>query len=225
MAKSKHGKRKMKKGTKALIIIVLLAILGVGGYFGYKHFFNQKPVEVKVVGNIDKYGYTLKDSHPAAYKKMFEELKEILLADTIDEEKYAKQISRMFIYDFYSLDYKKAKTDVGGVEFVHPAILDNFLFNAEDTYYKYVESNIYNQRHQDLPKVTDIKIDNVEKTSFKYDDKEEKTKTKYDDKEDTEAYKVKVSWNYNSGKYDSYQKEATLIFIHDGIKLVLVELQ
>ena len=106
---AKHKKRKMKKGTRALIILIILAILGVGGYFGYKHFFDKKPVEVKVVGNIDKYGYTLKDSHPAAYKKMFEELKEILLADTIDEEKYAKQISRMFIYDFRSEERRVGK--------------------------------------------------------------------------------------------------------------------
>ena len=47
---------------KTLIIILILAILGAGGYIAYDHFFNQKPAEVKVVGNIDKYGYTLKDT-------------------------------------------------------------------------------------------------------------------------------------------------------------------
>ena len=211
---AKHGKRKMKKGTKAFIILFILAILGVGGYFGYKHFFNQKPTEVKVVGNIDKYGYTLKDTQPAAYKKMFDELKDILLADNIDEEKYAKQISRMFIYDFYSLDYKKAKTDVGGVEFVHPAILDNFLFNAEDTYYKYVESNIYGNRNQSLPTVKDIEITNVTKDIFAYGDKT-----------DEEAYIVEATWDYTESEFSKYQTNAKLIFIHDGDKLCLVELQ
>ena len=218
---AKHGKRKMKKGTKALIIIVILAILGVGGYFAYDHFFNKKPVEVKVVGNIDKFGYTLKDSHPAAYKKMFDELKEILLADTIDEEKYAKQISRMFIYDFYSLDYKKAKTDVGGVEFVHPAILDNFLFNAEDTYYKYVESDIYNNRNQQLPRVDEVEVKEIEKTSFDYTTtNEEGTKESFND---PEAYTVKVEWTYTTGAYDKYQSSATLTIVHIDNKLYIVE--
>ena len=46
----------------------------------------------------------------------------------------------MFVYDFFSLEDKAAKTDVGGVEFVHPSAIANFLLNAEDTYYKYVES-------------------------------------------------------------------------------------
>ena len=218
---AKHGKRKMKKGTKALIIIVILAILGVGGYFAYDHFFNKKPVEVKVVGNIDKYGYTLKDSHPAAYKKMFDELKEILLADTIDEEKYAKQISRMFIYDFYSLDYKKAKTDVGGVEFVHPAILDNFLFNAEDTYYKYVESDIYNNRNQQLPRVDEVEVKEIEKVAFDYTTTNEAGEKQ--ELSDPEAYKVKVEWTYTTAAYDKYQSSATLTIVHIDNKLYIVE--
>ncbi len=212
---AKNGKRKMKKGTKALIIILILAILGAGGYIAYDHFFNQKVTEVKVVGNIDKYGYTLKDTHPQAYKKMFEELKDILLADNIDEEKYAKQISRMFIYDFYSLDYKKAKTDVGGVEFVHPAILDNFLFNAEDTYYKYVESNIYGNRKQRLPVVDEITIESVQKNAY----------TIAGGDTDNEAFFVKVNWDYTDSSFDSYQKSAELVFVHNDVRLDLVELQ
>ena len=218
---AKHGKRKMKKGTKAFIILFILAILGVGGYFGYKHFFNQKPTEVKVVGNIDKYGYTLKDTQPAAYKKMFDELKDILLADNIDEEKYAKQISRMFIYDFYSLDYKKAKTDVGGVEFVHPAILDNFLFNAEDTYYKYVESNIYNNRNQQLPRVDEVEVKEIEKVAFDYTTTNEAGEKQ--ELSDPEAYKVKVEWTYTTAAYDKYQSSATLTIVHIDNKLYIVE--
>ncbi|MBR2247989.1 MAG: hypothetical protein IKG58_01095 [Bacilli bacterium] len=217
---------KLRKSAKRFLTIILIIAIIIGGYFAYKTFIDNGEVkEVKVIHRIPKYGYELKDNKDSRYKKMFYQLEKILKKSDVSEEKYVKKISEMFIYDFYTLSNKSAKTDIGGTDFVYNKILDNFILNAEDTYYKYVESNIYNQRHQDLPKVTDIKIDNVEKTSFKYDDKEEKTKTKYDDKEDTEAYKVKVSWKYNSGKYDSYQNEATLVFIHDGIKLVLVELQ
>ena len=132
------------------------------------------------------------------------------------EVKETKIVSKieMYIYDFYSLDDKSAKTDVGGVDFVYPPILQNYLQNAEDTYYKYVESNIYENRVQKLPIVNEITIEKVEKIPFAYGEKN-----------DEEAYQVEVSWNYTDRDFDDYQKGATLIFIHDDIKLCLVELQ
>ena len=56
---------------------------------------------------------------------MFKELKEILNKDKVDEEEYVKKISEMFIYDFYSLNYKVAKTDIGGTDFVYNEVLEN----------------------------------------------------------------------------------------------------
>ena len=144
---------------------------------------------------------------------MFYELKEILEADKVDEEAYVKKITEMFIYDFYSLNDKVAKTDVGGTDFVYDKVLENFLLNAEDTYYKYIESNIYKNRKQTLPEVSKIDISNVEKKPFKYNNVT-----------DDNAYYVSVNWEYKGG-FEDYQKKADLIFVHDGIKLVLVELQ
>ena len=125
-----------------------------------------------------------------------------------------KKISEMFIYDFYSLNDKSTKTDVGGTDFVYASILENFLTNAEDTYYKYVESNMYNDRKQSLPVVDEIKIDSVEQTEFAYGEET-----------DEEAYEVTVSWTYTDKEFNDYQTKATLIFIHDDIKLSLVELK
>ena len=120
----------------------------------------------------------------------------------------------MFIYDFYSLNDKTAKTDVGGLEFVHSAALENFIQNAEDTYYKYLESNIYNNRKQNLPVVSNISIDSTEQTQFAYGNEN-----------DENAYMVKVSWDYTDSNFSDYQKEATLIFVHEDFKLSLVELK
>ena len=47
----------------------------------------------------------------------------------------------------------------------------------------------------------------------------------YGTKTDEKAYAVKATWNYTDDEYSDYQKEATLVFIHDGKKLSLVELQ
>ena len=206
---------KLKKKIKTIIILLIIVLIAVGGYFAYKHYFETTEVkEIKIVGEIKKYGYKLKDTKPTKYKDMFYELKDILEEDTVDEEKYVKKISEMFIYDFYSLKDKAAKTDVGGVDFVHKDILENFLQNAQDTYYKYIENNIYNNRKQALPVVNDIEIKNVEKKEFQYGDKT-----------DSEAYFVKAEWSYTDSQFSSYQKDAELVFIHDDIKLSLVELQ
>lgn len=210
---------KLKKKTKRTLIILLLIVLfAVLGFLVYKNFSSSKSEvkETKIVSKIDKYGYKLKDNKPAAYKKMFKELEEILNAKTVDEEKYVQKISEMFIYDFYSLDDKTAKTDVGGVDFVHPDALENFLVNAQDTYYKYVENDIYKDRTQKLPIVDadKIEVQTPEKTPFAYGEKT-----------DEQAYKVPVTWNYTDTSFNTYQKSAVLIFVHDGIKLELVELQ
>lgn len=206
---------KMKKKVKKILIAILIIALVVLGYLSYKQFFGKEEVkEAKVVNEIKKYGYKLKDSKTAAYKKMFEELKTILEADKVDEEAYAKKISEMFVYDFYSLKDKVSKTDIGGVDFVHPDALENFLVNAQDTYYKYVENNIYGNRKQSLPVVTNINIDNIKQEAFEYGDKS-----------DDKAYFVDVSWSYSDSQFSDNQSKATLIFVHDDIKLYLVELQ
>ena len=138
---------KLKKGVKRFLIAVVIILVAVLAFFLFKNLdSNQETKEVKVVSKISEYGYTLKDSKTKAYKDMFKDLKEILQKDKVDEEAYVKQISKMFIYDFYSLNDKASKTDIGGTDFVYTEILDNFLLNAQDTYYKYVESNIYNRK-------------------------------------------------------------------------------
>lgn len=206
---------KLKKKAKRIIIFIVLIAVVIAGILLYNQLNSKQEVkEVKIVNEIKKYGYKLKENKPKKYKDMFTELKEILTAKKVDEEAYLKKISEMFIYDFYSLNDKTAKTDVGGVDFVYPAIADNFLQNAQNTYYKYVESNIYNNRKQSLPTVSEINIESVDKKEFGYGEKT-----------DEEAYEVQITWNYTDDSFSDYQKEATLLFVHDDIKLSLVELQ
>ena len=206
---------KLKKKIKRLLVIFVLILLAIGGYLTYKELTSQKePKEAKIINEIEDYGYKLKENKPERYKKLFKELKEILAETEVNEEKYVSKISEMFIYDFYSLDDKTAKTDIGGVDFIYNEILENVLQNAQSTYYKYVENNIYNNRNQKLPIVDTITIDSVEQKDFEYNGKTDNT-----------AYYVKSSWTYLDNQFPTYQKEAELIFIHDGKKLCLVELQ
>ena len=88
------------------------------------------------------------------------------------------------------------------------------MLNAEDTIYKYVESDIYNQRTQKLPTVDVVSIDSVKSTEYTYGDNS-----------DENAYEVSAHWTYKDSKIaDGYQTEAKFIYVHDGKKLVLVEI-
>ena len=204
-----------KKAKTTLIAIVVILVVAVVGIFTYKTFFS-KPVikEAKVLKEIKNYGYVLKDNKSKKYQALFKDLAKILESDEVDYKAYASKLAEMFVVDFYSLSDKTAKTDVGGVDIVLPDILNNFLENAENTIYKYVESNIYNNRKQKLPEVNTVEVESVEKTTFTYNDTI-----------DENAYQVKVKWDYTDSDFANYQKEATLIFVNKDKKLYLVELK
>ncbi len=177
---------KLKKRVKQRLTVVILVLVCILAFFTYKHIFNNKNniQEVKVVCEIKEYGYTLKDNKSKEYKKMFQKLRKILSEKKVNEKDYVEQISKMYIYDFYSLSDKSAKTDVGGVDFIYSPIVGNFIENATSTYYKYVESNIYNQRKQKLPEVKNIKISSVEQEGYAYGEEN-----------DSSAYKVDINWD------------------------------
>lgn len=207
-------KKKYKRLLIGIIIVILLGIIAFASYKMIKSNNKEEVKEIKIVSKIEEYGYNLKENKPKAYKDMFEELKTILNQDEVEEEDYLKKISEMFIYDFYTLNDKMAKTDIGGVEFVYQGVVDNYLQNAQNTYYKYVESNIYNNRKQTLPEVDKVIIGEVKQKAFAYGEKT-----------DEKAYEVQATWNYTNTAFSNYQTSATLIFVHDGIKLSLVELK
>lgn len=204
---------KLKKKPKLIIVLVAVILVVALGTVIAISFWPEKEIqEVKVLKSIDEYGYSLKANKTKEYKEMFKELEKILLADEVDEEAYAKKISEMFIYDFFSLEDKVTKTDIGGVDFVHPDAIANFMVNAEDTYYKYIESNIYGERKQELPAVATVTAESIEPTEFAYKD------------EMHEGYEVKVNWTYTKDKFSDYQKSATVILIKSGKIYYIVEM-
>ena len=206
-------KKKMKKKVKiTLIIITIILIIGITLGVYYFFFKPEERKEVKVEHEIKGYGYVLKDSKSKQYKKLFYKLDKVLKEKPVNEKKYVKLISRMFLLDYYSLDEKLAKTDVGGVDFVHSDAVKDFLEESEDTVYKYLESDLYNNRKQTLPTVTDVKIESVTQEEFAYGEEI-----------DSDAYTVKATLEYKNDKDMGYPSEATLKFVHQGKKLVLVE--
>ncbi|NLC48647.1 MAG: hypothetical protein GX758_04740, partial [Tenericutes bacterium] len=110
----------------------------------------------------------------------------------------------------YTLDNKLASTDIGGTTFIHKDLIDNFKENMGAGLYKTVESNLDGKRTQELPIVTEVIIDNLFETKYKYKNEE------YD------AYLISASWSYEKdlGYQDSLQltliKNANILYIVKG---------
>jgi hypothetical protein len=110
------------------------------------------------------------------------------------------------------LSNKVTNTNIGGVEFVHKEALETFKLAASDTMYKYIESNVYGERKQELPEVKEVTIANVLNQKFE----SEKVN-------DDLAYNVTLNIVYQ--KDLGYPKEVNLTLVHLENKLYVVQVK
>lgn len=199
---------KKKKITLIIIILLLIVLLAIGGYFGYKTINKNKDAigGTVVVEKIDKHGYTLEEDAPAIYKDLFKELQKVLNKDEVDYEEYAKLVAQMTAVDFYNLDNKVSKNDIGGVQFIYSPYKENFVLEASETVYKYIEHNLYKDRTQQLPVVDSSYVDSIKTEKYQY----KKIK-------DDEAYSVNVKLTYK--KDMGYPSNVVVKLLHNGDKL------
>ena len=208
----KKRKLSKKKITRFIILMIVIVALCVGVFFAVKTFLGgKKETEVKVVDNIEKYGYTLDENETKYYKSLFEDLKKTLNADEVDEEKYASLITQLFLTDFFNLENKISKNDVGGIQFVYTDFQGDFQKYAKDHVYQYLENDTYDDRKQELPKVSAVDIVNVEQSSFEYLDQV-----------DEEAYVIEAKISYEEDMEN--QTTATLTLIHRENKLEIAKM-
>ena len=196
-------KKKVKKRINIIIIGVVVLIIAVVGFLAYKRFFdnNATPTKAKVVDKISDYGYELEEDSTKEYKKLFEELRNLLAKEKFDEEEYASLVARLLVLDFYNLDNKISKNDIGGVQFIRSDQQKNFILEASETVYKYIEHNVYGNRKQELPVVKHVEVKDVTETTYKYEDID-----------DEKAYKVNVLVTYE--KDLGYPTEVTVVLVH-----------
>ncbi|MEG0826089.1 MAG: hypothetical protein RR404_01325 [Bacilli bacterium] len=204
-------KKNLDRYVLILIIVVLTFLLILYGVNIFKEKSKVKS-KIEIIDKIEDYNYILENTMTNEYKKVFKKLVEVLKIQSIEEEKYVSLISQLFIMDFYTLNDKLNNTDIGGIEFVFENIKENFKLKATNTIYKYLESNIYGERKQELPVVRDVVVNSIKKISYKYN-------SIIDEK----AYQISVKWIYE--KDLEYEKEKMLYFVHEGKKLSLVEMK
>ena len=200
----KTKKRKINvKRVAILIILLLLIIASIVLAVNKLTKKETKTKEIQEVASIDAYGYTLKDNATAYYKKLFKELEKTLNADKVDEEKYSKLVAQMFIADFFNLDNKISKNDVGGKQFVYADYQSDFEKFAMDSMYKSVESDVYNDRNQELPIVSNVEVTKVGNQNYTYGENSD---------DNAYVYNFKIEYKDDLG----YQTEGSLILIHNG---------
>lgn len=204
------SKKKNKSDTLKIIVFVMIGVLLFGflGYRVYNDFFN-KPDAKKEIESIGLYGYSLHDRDSSAYKDTFKELNKALSTNNIDYKNYATLASKLFIMDLFTLDNKLGSTDIGGLQFIHKDLKENFKENMGDTIYKYVEINIDGKRTQELPVVKEVTVSDVLETKYTYNNK------------DYPAYVVTANWEYE--KDLGYQKSMKITFIKDKNILYIVK--
>ena len=202
-----------KKGIIILLVIVL--ILGIG-IIVLKKKNKKKPAivvpQVEVIDSIDTFDYKLNDNETEYYKELFNSLKDLLSNDDYDEEEYASLVGKLFLCDFYDLNSKVMKSDVGGTQFVYSSYRENFEKGAIDTVYKAVESNVYGDRNQVLPIVTGVEVSSIYSDSFSYN---------YDI--DYDAYYLNMNISYETDL--DYPTSVSLVLIHNEDKLEIAKME
>lgn len=202
----------MNKIKKILLILVLLMIALVVGYYFLGSSNDSGVKKVEVVDSIEEYGYKLHDNETSLYKEAFEELKKILNEKPIDFNKYAELVAKLYIIDFYTLSNKVTNHDIGGVDFWHPSYVEVFRTKAKDTIYKYIQSDVYKDRKQELPTVKSIELINISNVEFTFDEVT-----------DSNAIVVDLSFDYD--KDIGYPKKSTVTLVHKGKMLYIVEVK
>ena len=196
--KKKSGSN--KKIVRLVIIFILILFVMLVGYnlFGKKKSGKIKQA-VKVEETIEDYGYELEDNETEYYKSLFQDLKIILNEDEIDEEKYASVICQLFLADFFNLDNKISNNDIGGTQFIYESFREDFEKLAQESIYHYVENNIYGDREQELPIVTEVSVVDIKEASYTY----------LDESDDNDM---------------GYQEDVTLVLVHHNERLEIIKM-
>jgi len=199
--------RKRYKIWLTIIVILLIFTIGIGVlklFVGSDN--NKKPQNVtSIITSIDEFGYTLDDRDTDYMKTEFKKLEEVISQEEINYEEYAKAIAKLFVIDFYTLNNKINKYDVGSLEYILSDKKDMFKNKAMDTIYGDIIDNTYKDRVQDLPEVTAVEIINYEVTEITLN------------KNKVESYKLTMKYTYK--KDLGYDKEGTIYLVKNNNKL------
>lgn len=200
----------MKKKDKWILILFVFCFIVIVSPILFKLFIDfNNPIIEKELSSFEYYGYKLTSTDTDVFKNAYDELSTVLNQEIVDYEEYAKSISKLFVIDVFTLENKVSSTDIGGLEFVHKDLRDNFKENLGSTLYNSVLSNINGKRVQKLPKVSNVSVDSITKDKYEY----------YDVEYDSYVIKCGITYEVDLG----YQSSITLTLIRVDNMLYIVK--
>ena len=194
------------------VIIAILCVIGITCIILWFLKKNKPVVVENTKDNISSYGYSIPDDATDYYKSLYKDLQNNLNSAKPKEEDYARSVAKLFLTDFFTLNNKKTKSDIGGVQFVYASYQDDFMKYAKESVYDIIASNIDGNRKQELPIVKDVEIDKLSNSKYSYNKIT-----------DNKAYNItaKITYETNLG----YQTSVNLIIIHTDSKLEIVSME
>lgn len=206
-------KRIIKGKVKIILFVFLGLVVFLGLFFAYSAYKKSNlDNATKIVEKIDTHEYYLEEDAPKKFKELFGELTKVLKQDNYVEEDYAKLVAQLLAIDFYNIENKISKNDIGGVQFIYEPARENFVLESSETIYKYVENNLDGKRKQDLPEVVDSSVTSITNSTYNSEDIN-----------DSIAFLVNVKLTYDQDL--GYPTNIAIKLIHVDDKLEVVEME
>lgn len=182
MSQTKKKNKKLKISTNKKILLIVLSIILfiliilVGYKICTKYLFDKNDTEVTKIPEkqsieLENYDYYLHGNATDYEKTLAEELKKILSSEEVNEEEYAKILTKMFISDLFTLSNKNSSSDITSSQYVYDKYKETFELKIKDTIYASIEVDLDGTRTQKLPTVTNVEITKVKNDKFTYKDK------------------------------------------------------
>jgi uncharacterized membrane protein YvbJ len=111
----------LKKQLSKKKILIFISLVTIFVVIGILVMFRKDDNEI--VDEIKDYGYYVMENSSAYHKELFKSLKD----NIEDEQEYAKLVGQLFLSDFYTLQNKKSKVDIGGIQYIYKPYQEEFI--------------------------------------------------------------------------------------------------
>lgn len=154
-----------------LIPILLIEIILVSNKVYNKYFVSEKNNKFKETApketlKKEEYNYILSSNASKYEEELFQELKNTLSKDEINEEEYAKNLAKIFISDVFTMSTKKSSSDITSSQYVYTDYQETYKTMIKETIYSSIELNLDGKREQKLPTVTNVEINTITRETF-----------------------------------------------------------
>lgn len=203
-------KKKNRGRIRGLITyaVILSLISGLTiTFFVVKTYMNRDTSGTIIEGTKNNDYYNLRQNATTYQKEIYARLSS-LLNNSGSETDIAGSVAQNFVADFYTWTNKISNTDVGGLQYLRPAIKGWVYQQALDQFYANVP---YYRSQNELAQTLDVTGTNVT----------EVTATSYvSDAQSLKAFSVELTWTYKAStvvNLSDFPNKATIIMtVEDG---------